>query len=392
MVQKKSTANDLVEMSARFPWWVGIIFAALSFILLHWWGAETTDQVSQSAAPAENIYSAILHVTAFIGQYLLPFIFVSGALASAIKRSQRKKLYNGALKSRSSEYFEKISWFEFVQLTAEFLRKRGYRILLVCRGAAGGPDLILKKGKEKIVVQCKHAEISRVGAESARELLGAMADAGVSTGFLVTSGEFTRDAVACADANNIRLLEGKRLLEQLQGQAAASRSGDAKNGRNNSPVLWGSGVIIIAVLSGIFLPSNFERSLLKLPRHLFSNQTQEKVEPGTIEEKGEVSPGISIEERDYTFTDSQVNEAIREVLAQKQKEQKKSKHSDGLSGELSEVLQGYTYEIELYSGGWIYCDDIEVSDSAVSYTGKQGVIVSVNREEIKSIKRSRVDK
>ena len=62
----------------------------------------------------------------------------------------------------------------------------------------GGIDLVLSKGSEKFLVQCKQWKAFKVGVTVVRELYGVMAAKGAAGGFVVSSGRFTDDATAFA--------------------------------------------------------------------------------------------------------------------------------------------------------------------------------------------------
>lgn len=86
-------------------------------------------------------------------------------------------------------------------------------------------------------------------------------------------------------------------------------------------------------------------------------------------------------------TTIQIRDAVESLLENRQAEfiQK--------SGAVkSNTVPSYLYEIELLSGGWVYSDNVLVEGQTVTYTGSNGVIVSLLKDEIKTVKRVRVDK
>jgi restriction system protein len=89
-------------------------------------------------------------------------------------------------------------------------------------GADGGVDLVLRKGNEKFLVQCKQWKASKVTVQIIRELYGVMAAQGADGGFVITAGSFTADATAFAAGRNVKLVDGRQLFELLrQGKAGA---------------------------------------------------------------------------------------------------------------------------------------------------------------------------
>lgn len=121
-------------------------------------------------------------------------------------------------------------------LVGEGFKRRGYGVCETGGGGAdGGVDLVLTKGGEKFLVQCKQWKAFKVGVSTVRELYGVMAAEGVAGGFVVTSGLFTGDAQAFAAGRNIQLLDRLALTQLLRdgrGQQAA-KSCAAKPGSSS---------------------------------------------------------------------------------------------------------------------------------------------------------------
>lgn len=115
-----------------------------------------------------------------------------------------------------------IDWFQFEKLIEIVYRKKGY--LVDRRGGAnpdGGLDLILIKDAEKVGVQCKHWKTWDIGVQTTRELVGAMQDAKISKGLLVTISRFTKDAQECATRNNIQMVDSadlEKLINSVDGR------------------------------------------------------------------------------------------------------------------------------------------------------------------------------
>lgn len=110
-----------------------------------------------------------------------------------------------------------IDWYQFEKLVALIYRKLGYTV--ESRGGAnpdGGIDLIIQKDGQPIAVQCKHWQNWDVKVKTVREFVGALADAKIKTGILVTLNGYTGDAKLLADRNNIAIINQTRLVEMLE--------------------------------------------------------------------------------------------------------------------------------------------------------------------------------
>ena len=128
----------------------------------------------------------------------------------------------------AADELDGVSWQEFELLVGEAFRLQGYQVTESGGGGAdGGVDLVLRKGGDKFLVQCKQWKAFSVGVTVVRELYGVMAANGAAGGFVVTSGRFTPEAKAFAMGRNVTLIDGPG-LQLMIGQATAARAGSAK--------------------------------------------------------------------------------------------------------------------------------------------------------------------
>jgi restriction system protein len=93
---------------------------------------------------------------ALLGQFILPIIFLIGAVFSVILNRKRGKLMSKTASNPSAAGLNDMSWGEFEMLVGEYFRRKGYSVIETGgRGPDGGVDLELKKDKELFFVQCK---------------------------------------------------------------------------------------------------------------------------------------------------------------------------------------------------------------------------------------------
>lgn len=219
--RKQSLFVDFVLLIGKLPWWVGILLAVVSYLWLH---SIAGSEVRISGQPGEIAKVAgqnLIKSFATFGQYLLPFSFLIGSAISVAERSRRSKLHEQAANNPDRSVLNNMTWREFETLVGEAFRRKGYSVLDVGGGGAdGGVDLVLMKGKESFLVQCKQWKAYKVGVDVVRELYGVMAAKGATGGFVVTSGTFTEDAKAFASGQNIALIDGKALHALIRGVSA----------------------------------------------------------------------------------------------------------------------------------------------------------------------------
>jgi restriction system protein len=102
---------------------------------------------------------------------------------------------------------------EFEEYVAILFEKSGYHVRR--RGGSGdhGIDLVVKRKGRTSVVQCKRYE-EAIGPSTVRELIGAMTNAGMKRGFLITTSGFTAGAEheARQAPYKITMVDGENLV------------------------------------------------------------------------------------------------------------------------------------------------------------------------------------
>ena len=227
--RKSSPLEDLFELVAMFPWWIGVLTAIGLYLGLHAYASQTVVAATTPAQITGSLATTVFIAAASVLQYVLPLICLAAAAASAWKRSRSKSLVQGITASDSAASLDGISWKEFELLVGEAFRQKGYKVKeLGGAGPDGGVDLLLAKGGETTLVQCKQWKAFKVGVEVVRELYGVMAAKGAANGIVVTSGEFTKDAKEFARGRNVRLIAREELFAMLQSAKSGSTKVEAK--------------------------------------------------------------------------------------------------------------------------------------------------------------------
>jgi Holliday junction resolvasome RuvABC ATP-dependent DNA helicase subunit len=115
-----------------------------------------------------------------------------------------------------------MSGTEFEEYVASVFKGLGFAVEYTPVTGDHGIDLILRKGKELAVVQCKRWD-GAVGEPVIRDFLGSMASLGIKLGYMVTAGQFTAQAIEFGEKNGIRMIELDELLFMgKEPQAGAS--------------------------------------------------------------------------------------------------------------------------------------------------------------------------
>lgn len=226
--KKSSPAEDMMELVALLPWWAGVALALLSYLLLHRVASQVVIAPLIPGQVGTMMEQTLWKTLATIGQYLLPLLCLGGAAISAYGRNKRRKLVAVVASNKAADALDGMSWQEFELLVGEAFRLQGYQVTDIGGGGAdGGVDLMLRKGGEKFLVQCKQWKAFTVDVTVVRELYGVMAANGAAGGFVVTSGRFTDEANKFASGRNVKLIDGPRLFALIK-QAKAERGVSAK--------------------------------------------------------------------------------------------------------------------------------------------------------------------
>ena len=235
MARKSSTnLSAMIELVALVPWWVGVALAVVSYVWLH----AVASGPLVVAAPASGhladaMVGAVWHGWATALQYVLPIIGLAGSAVSAWRARARRRLLARAGTGTAGQAITDMTWQEFELLISEAFRHQGYAVMETGGGGAdGGVDLVLRKGTEKFLVQCKHWRARQIGVAPVRELYGVVAARGASGGFLVTSGQFTENARFFVRSVPIKLIDGRVLATWI---AAGTGMTEPAAGRHPPP-------------------------------------------------------------------------------------------------------------------------------------------------------------
>jgi len=183
------------------PWWLYAILAVVIYTAFRY-GISSVQSANSFLAKPMEAFAPI-----FAGILLIL------AVMSAFNAVRKGNLLD---RQKGIETIRSISWQEFEELVGEAYRRRGYTVAETGKGGAdGGVDLVLKKGGEQLLVQCKHWKVQKISVKTVRELYGVVAAEGASGGVVITSGHFTQDAKAFAQGKPLELLDGLALLNLI---------------------------------------------------------------------------------------------------------------------------------------------------------------------------------
>lgn len=154
---KTSPAEDIMDIVVMLPWWVGVVLALLSYLLLHSVASQQVVASAQLGQVGALVVQTLWKTLAGVGQYILPILCLGGAGMSAWRRRVRQNLVTDVAQNKATDALDGMSWREV--LVGEGFRLQGYDVVENGGGGADGIDLVLtkpgKNGGEKFLVQCK---------------------------------------------------------------------------------------------------------------------------------------------------------------------------------------------------------------------------------------------
>ena len=170
----------------RFPWLPTLLLVGIGAIGFYFTG---------------SIKGIIISIVAFIAFILL------WKLNKIIRRYRK-------IKRTGIHDIDSMSGEEFEQYLGAFFKRRGYKVSYTAQSGDYGADLILKDGRNIIVVQVKRYS-STVGVKAVQEIIGAVRMYEASEAWVVTNNYFTKQAINLADMNDVYLIDRDHLIELL---------------------------------------------------------------------------------------------------------------------------------------------------------------------------------
>lgn len=200
----------------KLPWWGNGLLAIAVYMVTSYVISHHNWYLPPTYPPLVQWINYYLWLGLHYGQYVLPGGLLARALLKWWQGRYGVRLVQRVAHSGEGSPLLQLSWQDFEALVSGYFYLRGFVPNLTGGSADGGIDITLKRGDETHYVQCKHWRANRVPVTVIRELYGIMSAHGVAGGFVVTSGEFTRDALAFAVGRNIELIDGHALLRHIQ--------------------------------------------------------------------------------------------------------------------------------------------------------------------------------
>lgn len=220
MSRNPSLVADIVALTSRLPWWVGLLLAVVSYFGLHRLAGVEVPIATKAADAGPMVIWHVARMAGSVLQYLVPLLCGVGVVLSLLAGWRRKAL--GDQVASGARAVGELDWREFERLVGAWFERRGFCVSETASGADGGVDLYATRDGERVLVQCKHWRARKVGVEPVRELYGVLAASRGAGAYVVTSGEFTKAAREFARGREIQLIDGSELRKALAVPVSAA--------------------------------------------------------------------------------------------------------------------------------------------------------------------------
>jgi restriction system protein len=216
---------------ARLPWPVVLVVGLLGYAGIRHGIPAWFSHQQGSFGQAIAVSSTSLAPLAWL---FLIACMVCAALSFASARKRHR-----LLDTRTGlDSLAAIGWRDFERLVGEAFRRQGYTVEETGLGGAdGGIDLILRKGSQRTLVQCKQWRRQQVPVNVVREMYGLLSHHGAHAVRIATVGSFTKDAARFAAGKPIDLIDGATLLAMIRSVQVEGRTATQSQNTASEPVV-----------------------------------------------------------------------------------------------------------------------------------------------------------
>mgnify|MGYP001301519758 CR=1 FL=1 len=141
----------------------------------------------------------------------------------SVKQRQHEQWNRRFAKHQAAE-LSRLSGIEFEEFLAGLFRQQGYQVVLTPTTADFGADLLLTQVGQRIAVQAK-CYTGSVGVAAVQEALSGMTYYQCQRAWVVTTGNYTPNAIELARKSDVRLLDSielGKLIKQIEGKGTES--------------------------------------------------------------------------------------------------------------------------------------------------------------------------
>jgi restriction system protein len=239
--RNEDSLEESMQLLSDSPWWVSIAIGLIVYLVARFVVSAMWPDPSTVAGMFAGLASQYAWVSV---------IFVVPAIKSLFRFRAKRQM----LEQQSGiESIRMLPWKQFEELLGEAYRRKGFTVSEnPGMGADGGIDLTISRGRETYLVQCKHWKTYRVGVKIVREMLGLVTAHRATGAIVVTSGVFTKEAVAFAANQAVDLVDGDDLVQLIGSvQSKSATTAPAKSPAGRACPLCGRDMVLRQAKRGV---------------------------------------------------------------------------------------------------------------------------------------------
>lgn len=160
----------------------------------------------------ESIFLKLIRVILIIA--LLPIVIIYLIFSLSKKRKMQKE-DREKVEIFNISQIDRLSGVEFENLLKNVFERLGYNVSLTKSSHDYGADLIISKGKQSAVVQAK-CYAGTVGIKAIQEIISSKNHYGAKDLIVATNNTFSRDAIALATENDVKLIDRQVLADLIE--------------------------------------------------------------------------------------------------------------------------------------------------------------------------------
>lgn len=151
-----------------------------------------------------------------MGEYLAYVLFfLLFVLVIVLYKKGLKKIDKDSYKNRTLTEIDEMTGEDFEKYLKVNFENMGYKASLTPKSNDYGADILLKRKREKIVVQAKRYK-NKVGNSAVQEIVAAMSYYKATKAMVVTNSSFTKNAVKLAKVNHVVLWDREKIRKNFQ--------------------------------------------------------------------------------------------------------------------------------------------------------------------------------
>ncbi|MBT2606384.1 restriction endonuclease [Bacillus sp. ISL-53] len=150
------------------------------------------------------------------------FIFIHGKQTRTAERRKEEELHKqsqrklNVMRYAEAEKLKSMQPNEFEIYIGDLFSLMGYESRVTPFTGDGGKDIVLRKGKEISIVECKRYNATKVTRPDIQKFHSAIIDMNAKEGFYVTTGYFTVPAIEYVLNKPIILIDLPKLLDLIE--------------------------------------------------------------------------------------------------------------------------------------------------------------------------------